>query len=218
MSDLRDDRDLEQRFEQLRSGDRVSLRSLEALLASRSWRIPSRPRSLRLAIAMLVVLLAVVVTVIVQARLTLDRRALLPVRVDADSVHWSGPTDFLLASAGLLPASNGERALRDNLFAPELVLRNDAQLGLEPAQRVVISQEVQQLQIKVADLQSRMSDEGTRLGDILGRDRVGEVEALAQLDRVLAVEREVKKAQLAMLVRVRNVLSPEQRKTLRGLR
>ena len=217
MSDLRDDRDLEQRFEQLRSGDRVSLRSLEALLASRSWRIPSRPRSLRLAIAMLVVLLAVVATVIVQARLALDRRALVPVRVDADSVSWSGPTDFLLASAGLLAASNGERALRENLFPPELVLRNDAKLGLEPAQRAAISEEVQQLQIKIADLQSRMSDEGARLGDLLGREVVGENEVLAQLDRVLAVEREVKRAQLAMLVRVRNVLSAEQRKTLRAL-
>ena len=218
MSDLKDDKELERRFEQLRSGDRVSLRSLEALLASRSWRIPKRPRSLRLAVAMLVVLLIVVMTVVVQARLALARRAVWDVRVDADSVNWSGPTGLLLATTGRPRTTSGEQGLRENLLPPELVLRNQEKLGLKPEQRSAIAQEVQQLQIKVADAQSRMPEEGMHLDEILQRPRIGENEALTQLDRVLAVEREVKRAQLAMLVRVKNVLTPEQQGMLKSLR
>jgi len=218
MTDLKDDKDLERRFELLRSRDRVSLRSLEALLASKTWRTPKRPRSLRLATAMLVILMAVVVTVVVQARLALERRAVWPVHLDPDSVRWSGPTEFLLATGGLLAHTHGEKTLEENLFPPELVLRNEQRLDLKPEQRTVIEQEFQQLQNKVAELQSRMPDEGTRLVEILQRDRVGVNEALTQLDLVLAVEREMKKAELAMLIRIKNVLTPAQQSMLKRLR
>lgn len=218
MTDLKNDKDLERQFEQLRSRDRVSLRSLEALLASRSWRIPKRPRSLRLAIAMLVVLLLVVVTVVVQARFALDDRGLGTVRVDSDSVSWSRPTDFLLGTRGLLARESAEKALGENLFPPDLVLAHEKQLGLRPAQRAAIAQEVQQLQNKIGELQSRMPTERARLAEILQRNQIGENEALTQLDWVLAVERDVKRAQLAMLVRIKNVLTPEQQQILKHQR
>jgi hypothetical protein len=218
MSELKDDKDLERRFEQLRSGDRVSLRSLEALLASRSWRIPTRPRSLRLAVAMLVVFVIVVAIVVVQARLVLVRRALWEVRVDPDSVSWSGPTALLLSTAGLPTRMSGEPAPGEHLFPPELVLRNQVKLGLKPEQRSAIAQEVHQLQIRVADAQLRMAEEGTHFAEILERPHIGENEALTQLDRVLAVEREVKHAQMAMLIRVKNVLTPGQQEMLEGMR
>jgi hypothetical protein len=78
---------------------------------------------------MLVILLAVVVTVVVQTRLALERRAVWSVFVDPDSVSWSGPTEFLLATGGLLTTTSGEKALRENLFPPELLLRNVEKLG-----------------------------------------------------------------------------------------
>ena len=218
MTDLENDKDLERRFELLRSRDRVSLRSLEALLASKTWRTPKRPRSLRLATAMLVILLAVVVTVVVQARLALERRAVWPVQVDLDSVSWSGPTEFLLATGGLLATTSGEKALRENLFPPQVLFRNEERLGLKPEQLTAIRDEVQRLQNKVAEIASRMPDEGMRLSEILQRDRIGENEALVQLDRVLAAEREMKKAQLAMLIRVKNVLTPQQQAIAKGTR
>jgi hypothetical protein len=218
MTDLKDDKELERRFEQLRSRDRVSLRSLEALFASKTWRTPKGPRSLRLATAMLVILLAVVVTVVVQTRLALERRAVWSVFVDPDSVSWSGPTEFLLATGGLLTTTSGEKALRENLFPPELLLRNVEKLGLKPEQLTAIRDEVQRLQNKVTEVESRMPDEGTRLAEILQRDRIAENEALTQLDRVLAVEREMKKAQLATLIRIKNLLTPEQQAMAKGMR
>lgn len=217
MTDQKDDKDLERRFEQLRSADRVSLRSLEALLASRSWRIPKRPRSLRLAVAMLLILLAVVVTVIVQTRRALQPGSVRPVRVAVDSVSWSGRTDFLLATAGMRGQTSGEKALNETLFPPELLLRNEDRLALDSHQRNLIAQEDQQLRIKEAGLQWRMSDESTRLAEILQRAHITENEALTQLDRVLAVEREAKRARLAMLIRIKNVLTPDQQGRLKGL-
>jgi Spy/CpxP family protein refolding chaperone len=63
-----------------------------------------------------------------------------------------------------------------------------------------------------------MQDEAQQLADILKSNTVDESEALAQIDRVLAVEREVKRAHIAMLIRIKNVLTPEQQATLKALR
>jgi hypothetical protein len=41
---------------------------------------------------------------------------------------------------------------------------------------------------------------------------------LAQVDRVLAIEREVKRAHIAMLVRIKNTLTREQQAALHVLR
>lgn len=45
-----------------------------------------------------------------------------------------------------------------------------------------------------------------------------EQQALAQLDKVLDVEREVKRAQIGLMVRIKNKLTPEQQAQLREIR
>jgi hypothetical protein len=62
-----------------------------------------------------------------------------------------------------------------------------------------------------------LQEEGQRLADVVQRNAVSEGAALGQLDRVLAVEREVKRARIAMLIRLKNTLTPEQQEILRGL-
>src|SRR5438094_8502872 len=104
---------------------------------------------------------------------------------------------IMLSSLGpraLRAQEASDKALGENLFPPELVMQNQQKLGLKPEQRTAITQAVQELQNKVVELQWRMQEEGQRLGEILQRNTVSESEALAQVDRVLAVERDVKRA------------------------
>ncbi len=50
---------------------------------------------------------------------------------------------------------------------------------------------------------------------LLKLERVDEQQALAQLDKVVNAELEMKRAQIALLVRIKNKLTPEQQARLR---
>ncbi|MEW5835618.1 MAG: hypothetical protein ACOZJZ_01415 [Pseudomonadota bacterium] len=52
----------------------------------------------------------------------------------------------------------------------------------------------------------------------LKQDRVDEQQAIAQLDQVLAAEREIKRAHVGLAVWLKNMLTPEQQHKLRELR
>jgi hypothetical protein len=176
-----------------------------------------RPPSFRVAMGMLAVLVLVVVIVVVQSRLALARRSRWSLRLENDAVSWAGPTRFLLGVAAPRAQAADHNALGESFFAPELVMRNEQRIKLKPEQRTAITEAVQQLQTKVVDLQSRMEQEGERLAKVVHRDEVSEGSALGQLDRVLAVERDLKRARIVMLIRVKNTLAPEQQEILRGL-
>ncbi len=104
------------------------------------------------------------------------------------------------------------------LYPPELVMQHQRRLGLTAEQRKAITETVAALQAQVLDLQWRMQDEAQRLGELLGGPRVDAPAALAQVDRVFDLERQIKRAHLTMLIRIKNTLTPEQQETLRGLR
>ena len=49
---------------------------------------------------------------------------------------------------------------------------------------------------------------------LLQEGSVDETKVLAQADRILALEREIKRTQISLLVRIRNVLTPAQQAKL----
>ena len=53
---------------------------------------------------------------------------------------------------------------------------------------------------------------------LLKQNPVDEAQVMAQLDKVLNAEREVKRAQIALMVRIKNKLTPEQQSRLRQSR
>jgi Spy/CpxP family protein refolding chaperone len=48
----------------------------------------------------------------------------------------------------------------------------------------------------------------------LRQDQVDEQQTLAQLDKILNIEREIKRAQFTLLIQIKNRLTPEQRARL----
>ena len=109
-------------------------------------------------------------------------------------------------------------AFAQALFDPQLVLRHAQAIGLTPAQRRTILDELKATQTALAPLQANMMEPALDLVELLGQSRVDEAKVVTKMDQVLEIENEVKKKQAALLVRIKNALSPEQQTRLRELR
>ena len=121
-----------------------------------------------------------------------------------------------LAQGG--PGPGPEPPFGRYLFPPELVMRYQQKIGLRPEQRTAITQAITQLQSKMTEEQWRMQEETQKLTELLQPASVNESAVLAQIDRVLGVEREVKRAHMTLLIRIKNTLTREQQATLNALR
>jgi Spy/CpxP family protein refolding chaperone len=116
------------------------------------------------------------------------------------------------------PREAGVPAFSQHLFPPELIMQNQSQLRITRSQRTAILNEIKKLQETVTPLQLLIAAEAGRLNDLMGRDAVTESEVLSRADRMMNHEVAVKRAQLEMLVRIRNLLTADQREMLRSLR
>jgi len=105
-----------------------------------------------------------------------------------------------------------------NLFPPELIMQHQQAIALEDAQKAFIRGEISKAQGRFMELQWQLQDAMESLAGLLKQEAVDETQALAQLDKVLNLEREIKRAQIGLLVRLKNKLTPEQQTKLRTLR
>jgi Spy/CpxP family protein refolding chaperone len=110
-----------------------------------------------------------------------------------------------------------EDPLRDVLFPPEVVMQHQQAVGLSDEQKNNLKVEVRQAQLKFTELQWTLQDEMERLSALLKQSKVDEKQAALQLDKVLAAEHEIKRAQLMLLIRIKNNLTPSQQIQLREL-
>jgi Spy/CpxP family protein refolding chaperone len=134
--------------------------------------------------------------------------------ISRDTVRWSPSLEAGRPTASALQESNGNSPFADYLFPPELVMQHQARLKLTEQQRDAIVAEINKLQATAVQAQWRVGDESEKLAELLRRETVSETDVLAQAERLIAQETAVKRAQLSMLIRIRNVLTPEQREVL----
>lgn len=104
------------------------------------------------------------------------------------------------------------------LFPIELVMANQQAINLTDRQRAAMQEAIKDAQGKFIDLQFKMSGEGERLQRLLQSTSVDEERVLDQVDRVLTLEREIKHAQLSLMIRVKNQLTEQQQAMLNRLR
>jgi len=104
------------------------------------------------------------------------------------------------------------------LFPPELIMQHRRAIELTDEQRDAISRLISDLQGRVLGLQWELSAEVEELAAITGGPRVDLDRALDQMDSVLETEKDIKQAHLEMLVRIKNILTPEQQARLEELR
>jgi len=104
-----------------------------------------------------------------------------------------------------------------NLFPPELIMQHQQTLGLGEEQKNFLKAELRKMQTRLTELQWNLQDEVEKLAALMKQDQVDEAQALTQLDKVLSLEREIKRAHIGLLIRVKNKLTPEQQARLREI-
>lgn len=104
----------------------------------------------------------------------------------------------------------GPDPIAQNLFPPDLVMHHRQALGLTEDQKAVIKEEMMKAAARFHDLQWQMQDEIETMAGLTKGANVDEQKVLAELDKILAIEREVKRTQLMLSIRIKNKLTSEQ--------
>ncbi len=126
---------------------------------------------------------------------------------------------LLFLAAGLIRAQQpGQDALGQSFFAPELVMQHQEEIGLNDDQKASLKTEIRQAQLKFTDLQWKLQDEAEKMLSLVKQPHVDEQQVLGQLEKVLAMEREIKRAQITLLVHIKNKLTSEQQAKLEEIR
>jgi Spy/CpxP family protein refolding chaperone len=108
--------------------------------------------------------------------------------------------------------------LGDVMFPPDFILGHARQLGLTDEQKSYMRGEVQKTMASFTELQWKLQDETEQLHETLKTTSVNEQQALAQLNKVLDIEREIKRLHIGLGVRLKNRLTPEQQTQLQKMR
>jgi Spy/CpxP family protein refolding chaperone len=116
------------------------------------------------------------------------------------------------------PQPPGDDPIGRYLVPPDQIMGHSQELNLQEKQRAAIKAEVQKAQSKFIDAQWDMKEETEKMVRLLQQTPADEARILDQADKVMALEREIKKTQLSMLIRIRNVLTAEQMAKLDALR
>jgi hypothetical protein len=111
--------------------------------------------------------------------------------------------------AGGDPGSGGDPIAR-LLYPPDLLLGHAQELGLDDAQKKAIRTQVVESQKQFLDAQLTMQEASEELQRQLQERPVNESKALAAADKVMSLERMIKRAHLSLLIRLKNLLTPVQ--------
>src|SRR5690349_18465193 len=104
----------------------------------------------------------------------------------------------------------GPDPIAENLFPPELVMAHQKAIDLSDAQKTSIRAELLKAQTRFTELQWQLQDAMEGLVSLLKQSSADESGVMTQLDKVLSSEREIKRTQISLLVRIKNKLTPDQ--------
>lgn len=116
------------------------------------------------------------------------------------------------------PDPFGGDAIGAKLFPPELIMKHQQELGIDERQRDAIVKEIERAHSQLFPAQWQMSAAAEQLSKALEAPKLDEGKVLAEADKVMALERDIKRAHLALLIRIRNVLTDAQRAKATELR
>ncbi|HMD02514.1 MAG TPA: hypothetical protein VKG44_06055 [Candidatus Baltobacteraceae bacterium] len=100
--------------------------------------------------------------------------------------------------------------IAQTLIGPDVVMNHQQALGLSDAQKNAIQVDVLNAQARFTRAQFQLQAASEKLVELLKKSRVDQTKALAQLDALLALEREIKHTQLTLMIQIKNELTPEQ--------
>jgi Spy/CpxP family protein refolding chaperone len=123
----------------------------------------------------------------------------------------------------LTPCAGGSASQQDdpfnaNLFAPSWVMSHQQAVNLTDEQKNFIQSRLVSTQTRFAEMDLKLRSEMETLTNLLATRRVDQTKVLSSLDRVLDTEREIKRAQVSLMVDVKDKLTTQQQAQLEQLR
>jgi len=97
------------------------------------------------------------------------------------------------------------------------VMRYQAEIGLTDAQRTTITNALTEAHKRGVDLRWQLEAKDAAFGKLLAAPKIDEEAALAQAAELMALENQMKRVHLQVLIQVKNALTPEQQAKLRTL-
>ena len=126
------------------------------------------------------------------------------------------PLIMIFATAGWAQKPD-DNPVAHQLFPPELIMRFHQEINLDENQSQAMKEAIHGAQGKFLDMQWAMQGEVDKLTKLLKAHPVDEQAVMTQMDRVLDRERDIKKAQISLLIRIKNLLSEAQQNKLMEL-
>ena len=105
-----------------------------------------------------------------------------------------------------------------SLFPPDLILSNQIALGLTDDQTTAIKKMINDTHQKVLDVQTSLQRATEQLHTELSAPKVNEAAALSFATQAMDLEQQVKTAHMTLLIRIKNLLTPEQQTKAAALR
>jgi Spy/CpxP family protein refolding chaperone len=105
-----------------------------------------------------------------------------------------------------------------NCFEPELVMRNQNAIRLTDEQQKSIRDAVVKMMPRFTELRWQQSAETEVMVTLFSQERPDEKQVLAQLEKLLSIENEIKRLRAGLLVRIKSELTSEQQVQLRALK
>ncbi len=118
---------------------------------------------------------------------------------------------FLLGSATALWSQKAEQnELKDQFQLVELAIKNYKELGLTRQQRETLLKALEKAESNFTRWRLDLDLENRNLTFLLKTDLPEEAAVLSQLDKVLEIEKKIKKERMKLLILIKNMLSPKQ--------
>ena len=124
---------------------------------------------------------------------------------------------LVMAAGALLGVAPPMDPLGDVMFPPELIMGHTRDLGITDEQKSFMRAEIQKSTARFNELQWQVQDAMEALHALMKANPVNEQQALAQLDKVLDTEREIKRLHFGLAIALKNKLTPEQQAKLHEL-
>lgn len=105
-----------------------------------------------------------------------------------------------------------------SLIPPDVLLANQIALGLTDDQVAAIKKGVGETHDKVLDVQTSLQRVTEQLHAQLDATKIDEAGALALASQAMDLEKQIKTAHLGLLIRVKNLLTPDQQEKAKQLR
>ena len=130
----------------------------------------------------------------------------------------SGVCLFLFTTVATAQGQGPQRdVFKGKLFAPNIIMEHQDDLGLSKEQFTAIRTAVVEVQTNVAEHEWDLREAYQRVLSDLDDSPIDEDKVLENVDAALRAENQVKKLQVAMLIKLRNLLTDEQAEYLQSV-